>query len=230
MRGTRLSTVEYLQKAEVFRGLSREEIAPLFKGVQPRECAPGTLLFTPDEPSERLFVLKVGRVDVYRLTPGGRRLVVRRLNPVAIFGEMGLLGQSLRGCFAEVTEDSLVCTATREQILAVFQQRPDVALRMLEAVGNRLMQMEERLEQALFSPVRARLASFLLANMDPATGLVADYTHEDIGDVIGALRQTVTETLHLMREEGLVEVERKQIRVTDRGRLREVAQGEPRFS
>lgn len=230
MNGMSLTIAENLQRVDVFRGLPREEIASLFKGVQSRECPPGTLLFTPDEPGERLFALKVGRVDVYRLTPAGKRLVLMRLGPGTIFGEMALLGQSLQGCFAEAAEDSLVCIATREHLLGVLRQHPDVALRVLEVVGNRLRQLEERLEQALFSPVKVRLASFLLANIGATTGVVAHYTHEDIGDTIGASRQTVTETLSQMRDQGLVEVEHKQIRVTDRAKLAEIAQGDEFFS
>ncbi len=222
LNNKRLPVMEYLRMVDVFSAMSREEIAPLFKGVQPMECPPGTLLFTPDEPYERLFVLKKGRIDVYRLTPTGKRLVVRRLDPVAIFGEMGMMGQTLQGCFAEAVEPSLLCVATREHLEEVLNQHPDVAVRMLQAVGSRLGQLEERLEQALFSPVRVRLANFLLANMDPATGTVSDYTHEDIGDTIGALRQTVTEALSLMREKGLVEVQSKQIRVVDRLKVEQI--------
>jgi len=221
-----LSIVEHLQKVDVLRGMSREELTVLFKGIQPREYSPGALLFTPDEPSRCLFILKVGHVDVYRLTSSGKRLVIRRLSPGMIFGEMGLLGQSLQGCFAEAAEHSLVCVATGEQLLEVLRQRPDIALRILEAVGKRLTQLEERLEQALFSPVRVRLATFLLTNSDPLEGVVTDYTHQDIGDTIGALRQTVTETLGLMQDQGLVEVKRKQIRITDRERLTDIALGE----
>jgi CRP-like cAMP-binding protein len=86
--------------------------------------------------------------------------------------------------------------------------------------------LEERLEHAAFSPVKVRLASFLLANMDSTTGVVTGYTHAEIGDTIGALRQTVTETLSEMQNQGLVEVGHKRVRVTDRRGLEEVASGE----
>lgn len=226
LNNKRLPVMEYLRMVDVFSAMSQEEIAPLFKGVQPLEYPSGTLLFTPDDPYERLFVLKKGRIDVYRLTPTGKRLVVRRLDPITIFGEMGMMGQTLQGCFAEAAEPSLLCVATREHLEEVLKQHPDVAVRMLQAVGSRLGELEERLEQALFSPVKVRLANFLLTNMDTATGVISDYTHEDIGDTIGALRQTVTEALNLMRDQGLVEIERKQIRVINRQKLAGAAFGE----
>ncbi len=220
---------QYLERLDVLKDLRPEEIALLFRSVKPKEYPPGTFLFTPDDPGERLLVLKVGRVDVYRITAAGKRLVVRRLAPTTIFGEMGLLGQSLQGCFAEVVEESLVCAVNRNEILEVLRQHPDVAIRLLEVVGKRVGLLEERLEQALFSSVKVRLASFLLTNMDPLSGVVANYTHEDIGDTIGALRQTVTETLRLMRNEGLVEVMRKRIRVANGEKLEKMVQDETTF-
>ncbi|MBI2954134.1 MAG: Crp/Fnr family transcriptional regulator [Chloroflexi bacterium] len=226
MSGVTPSIAEHLQRVDVFTSLKREEIAPLFKGVLSREYSPGTILFGPDESSERLFVLKTGRVDIYRLTPNGKRLMVRRLGPGTIFGEMGLLGQSLQGCFAEAAEPCLVCIATREHLLDVLKQHPEVALRILEVVGSHLRQVEERLEQSAYSPVQVRLASFLVSNMDASNGTVVGYTHEDIGDTIGALRPTVTEALRLLSQRGLVEVRRKQILITNRRGLEELALGE----
>ena len=203
-----------LHQVPIFQGLSPEEVETLFQGVMLRECAAGTVFFSPDDSSERLFILKEGHVDLYRLTLGGKRLVTRHLGPGTIFGEMGLLGQSLQGCFAEATANSLVCVATRDDILRVFNEHPDMIVRLLETLGNRLRVLEERLEQAAFSPVRVRLAHFLMSNMD-AAGKVSGYTHAEIGDTIGALRQTVTETLSEMQNKGLLEVGHKQIRVTN---------------
>ncbi|MBI4199306.1 MAG: Crp/Fnr family transcriptional regulator [Chloroflexi bacterium] len=210
----------------MFRDLTQEETKSLFHGMTIRECTPGTVFFAPDDPSERLFILKTGQVVLYRLTPQGKRLVTRHIGPGTIFGEMGLLGQTMQGCFAEAMESSLVCMATREDVLQLFRQRPAVALRMLEAIGSRLRLLEERLEQAAFSPVKVRLAAFLLVNMDPSTGVVSGYTHAEIGDTVGALRQTVTEVLSEMQREGLVEVGHKRIRVVNRRPLELLASDE----
>jgi CRP/FNR family cyclic AMP-dependent transcriptional regulator len=225
-KGVILPIAEYLRRVDIFKDLTQEEIEALFKGVMLRECSPGTVFFAPEDPSERLFILKMGQVELYRLTPDGKRLVTRRIGSGTIFGEMGLLGQTLQGCFAEATEDSLVCIATRDDVIRLLKERPDVALRLLESIGNRLKLLEERLEQAVFSPVKVRLASFLLANIDPSTGIITGYTHEEIGNTIGALRQTVTETLSEMQRHGLVEVGHKLIRVIDRHALEDVALSE----
>jgi CRP-like cAMP-binding protein len=66
----------------------------------------------------------------------------------------------------------------------------------------------------------------VLANMNPSNGVVAGYTHAEIGDTIGALRQTVTATLSEMQDRQFVEVGHKQIRVTNRQALEEIGLGE----
>lgn len=218
-----MSTADYIQKVGIFRDLSHLEIEALFKGATMRQCMARTVFFTPDDSSEHLFFLKTGSVEIYRLTAGGKRIITQRIEPGTVFGEMGLLGQTLQGCFAEATQDSLVCVAMREDVVHVLKQRPDVALRLLKTVGDRLKLLEERLEQVAFSPVKVRLVRFLLAHLDGATMLVSGYTHSDIGDTIGALRQTVTEILNQMEAAGLVEVGHKHIRVRKLEELEAVA-------
>lgn len=210
-----MPVTEYLRRVDLFKSLSMEEIGQLFKGVMIRECVPGTVFFAPEDLSERLFILKKGQVELYRLSASGRKLVTRRIGPGTVFGEMGLLGQTMQGEFAEATVESLVCVATRADVERLIHHQPDIALRLLEGMGNRLRKLEDRLEQAVFSPVRVRVAHFLLANAD-SDGRVAGYTHADIGDNIGALRQTVTETLSQMQAEGLISVGHKAVRIKDR--------------
>ena len=186
----------------------------------------GSIIFSPEDAStERLYILKRGRVDRYRLTPGGKRLITRRISPGAAFGVMGLLGRSMQGNFAQAAEDSVIYVITREDVLALLKRRPDLTLRILEIVGNRLRLLEERLLEAVYSPVIVRLASFLLSNADSISGELPDITHEEIGNTIGAVRQTVSETLGIMRKQGLVQTGPRRIRIIDRRGIEKIAEG-----
>ena len=229
-QGRLMAKVDYLQRVDVFKDLTRDEIERLGKEFPMQVCTSGTRFFNPDDPTECLFILKEGQVELYRLTASGKKLVTRRLGPGSIFGEMGLMGQTMHGEFAEATGDALVCTATRVDLLRILREHPDVAVRLLEAIGNRVKVLEERLEHAVFSPVPVRLASFILANADLKGGSVSGLTHAEIGDTIGALRQTVTETLSKWREEGLIEVGHKRIQIKVWDGLIEIArEGENGF-
>ncbi|MBI4311283.1 MAG: winged helix-turn-helix domain-containing protein [Chloroflexi bacterium] len=110
--------------------------------------------------------------------------------------------------------------------MRILKEHPEVALRVLEALGNRLKALDERLEQVAFSPVKVRLAAFLLDTADPTTGAVAGLSHAEVGDTIGALRQTVTESLGAMEREGLLTVSQKLVRIVDRPGLQALVTGE----
>lgn len=220
-----MSVTEYVGRADIFRGLSLEELESLSRGVVVREFPATTVLYGPEEVDDKVFVPLAGRVDLYRLTPGGKRLITRRVRPGSIFGETALLGQVPQGAFAEAAKGSLVCEVTRKRMLQVTARHPEVAERVLLATYDHLEQLEERLEHASFSPVKVRLAHFLLANIDSNNGVVAGLTQEEIGDSIGALRQTVTETLSELQRLGLVKVGYKRITVVKLDELEEMSVG-----
>jgi len=212
-----------LYGADLFQGIKPAELGRLFDGVELQTCPAGTILFTPEDPCETLYILREGRVELYRLTASGKRLVTRQILPESVFGVMGLLGQTMQGNFAETIEDSSIYTITREDVLTLLKRRPDIALRMLEIVGNRLRLLEERFLEAVYSPVDVRLAHFLLTYADSASGELVDITHEEIGDTIGAVRQTVTETLGLMRKRGLIRTGPKHIEIIEQRGLEAIA-------
>lgn len=207
---------------EVRRRIEAKEFGLFFDNVEEKTYPAGTMLFTPEETGEKLFILRQGWVDLFRVTRSGKRLVTRKIFPGSVFGDMGLLGQTTRGDYAETIEDSIIGSVTREDILKILKLHPEICLRLLEVVGTRLRLIEERLLEASYSPVRVRIAHFLLTNSDPATGIVANFTHEEIGDIIGAARQTVTETLNLLKNQGLVFIEPKKLRVISRSGLKKI--------
>lgn len=128
-----------LRKMDLFKGLEPTELALFFNEVELKHYPAGSIVFAPEDSScERLYILKEGQVDRYRLTASGKRLVTRQIQPGSVFGVMGLLGRTMQGNFAEATEDSDIYVVTRQHVLALLKRQPDVTLRMLEIVGNRL--------------------------------------------------------------------------------------------
>ena len=220
-----------LYGVDIFEGIESEELHILFENTHQQTCPGGTIIFSPEDTCKYLYLLGQGGVELYRLTSEGKRIVTRRILPGSVFGLIGLLGQTPRGSFAEATKDSTLYVISREEILAFLARRPELVLHILEAVGKRLALLEERLIEILYSPINIRLAHFLLTNVDPASGVLNNITHEEIGDIIGAVRQTVTEALSHMRKQGLILTGLKQIHIVDRHGLEESLRGsESRFA
>ncbi len=213
-------------EAELFKGLEPDELASSFDEAEVRTYRAGSIVFTPEDSScERLYILRQGRVNLYRLTASGKRLVTRQVLPGSVFGVRALLGRVMQKNFAEAAEDSTIFLITREQVMQLLKRRPELALQIMEVLCKRLYLLEERLVETVYNPVSARLAYFLLSNADPSTGKLTNITHEEIGDTIGAVRQTVTETLSLMRKQGMITTEPKQIKIVDRCSLERIIKG-----
>lgn len=212
--------MRYLIHVDLFRDLSKSEMERLFGHLPMYSYPKDQLVYTPNDMSENLYILKMGAVDIYRLSEEGKRLNIRRVYMGSVFGEMGLLGQSMHGCFAETVAPSLVCVMTRAEMENLLRLRPDVGLRFFKVIGDRLKSLEDQLARLAFSPVRARVAAFLLSHLEPTSQEVRGFTHEEIGDSIGALRSTVTQTLGEMARVGVLEVKHKRIYVRN---LRELS-------
>jgi CRP/FNR family cyclic AMP-dependent transcriptional regulator len=214
----------YLRHVDILAPLSPDEHQWVADNTTMVTCPRGRIFYTPDDAGEVIFLLKQGRVSLYRLTPEGRKLTIATLNAGACFGEMGLLGQGMYGCHAEADTDCLLCVMSRSDLQTLMRRNPEVAIRLLDVLGNRLLEREQEMEQLAFRGIPARLAALLLRETD-AYGAVTGRSHQDFADRLGTYRETVSQTLGRFRAEGLVAVEPKRIRILDEEGLRAYAEG-----
>ena len=218
------SKLDYLSAIEVFRDLSRKEMEAMDRAITMNTCRQGKLFYIPGDTGEVLFFLKKGRVQLYRLSPEGKKLIVAALGPGAIFGEMTLVGQGMHNAFAEATEDCLLCVMSRADVEHLILSKPRVALRLIEAVGKRLTEAEARLEETTFKSIPSRLASLLLRLSESSGSVIDGYTHQDLGEMLGTYRETTTQTLNEFKSLGLIDIGRKRIEIKDLVGLQDMAE------
>jgi CRP/FNR family cyclic AMP-dependent transcriptional regulator len=219
------SKIGYLQMVDIFQDLTESEIEEIDRATTMSTCRRGKIFYMPEDTSEVLFLLKEGKVQLYRISPDGKKLVIATIGPGAVFGEMALIGQGMHNTFAEATEDCVLLVMSREDVERLLVTKPRVALRIFEALGARLKETEARLEEIAFKGIPARLASLLLQLADEqGSNTVTGLTHQDLGEQIGTYRETTTQTLNTFRDEGLIEIGRKRITILDREGLQRIAE------
>ena len=153
----RSSKIGYLQMVDIFQDLTEEEIEEIDRAITMSTCRRGRIFYMPEDTSEVLFLLKEGRVQLYRISPDGKKLVIGTVGPGAIFGEMALIGQGMHNTFAEATEECVLLVMSREDVEHLLVTKPKVALRIFEELGSRLKETESRLEEIAFKGIPARL-------------------------------------------------------------------------
>lgn len=223
MQDTKLT---YLSNIQIFQDLSLNELAEFDNQITMASCDPGKIFYMPEDTGEVLFLLKKGRVQLYRLAPNGKKLVVATLGPGTMFGEMSLIGQGMHNTFAEAISECVLCVMSRADIERLMRDKPQVAFRFVEALGDRVNRLESRLEEIAFKNIAARLAGLLLRLADEQGDdmLVTGYTHQDFSEMLGTYRETITQTLNDFKAERLVEISRKQVQIIDRESLEIVAE------
>ena len=210
-----VNQLRYFTRADIFCDVSGDEVRRIKKAGSMAPYSAGRILYSPHEKAEVLFVLKEGRVQLYRMSTEGRKIVMATLGPGAVFGEMVLTGQGMYDAFAEAAEDSMICTFNRQDLERLLVTRPEVALRLLELMGKRLREAEERLEHTLFHDVATQLVALLLRLHAESGSDVIEMTHEQLAEHLGVYRETITASLNNLRREKLISIGRKHIHLND---------------
>jgi CRP-like cAMP-binding protein len=206
---------------DLFRDFTQEEMREVARVTSTRTFPKGRVLYTPGETGEALFLLREGAVQIYRMSPEGRKLVIAHLLPFSFFGEMSCIGQGMYDTYAEVTEDSLIITMNCADLERLLMSKPKVARRILEAFGRRVLEAEQQLEDIAFKGMTARVAALLLREAED--GEVAGLSHQDIAERLGVYRETATNALNELKAASIIRIGRKRISIVDRERLSRAA-------
>jgi CRP/FNR family transcriptional regulator, cyclic AMP receptor protein len=219
-----------LSMVDILEPLSREEIKELSLRVPDTHYQRGQLLYTPKERGEALFMLKKGQVRIYRVGPDGREFTLTVVGAGTVFGEMSLTAQRLENAYAEAMERVVVCKLRKHDLERLVMDKPQVGLKVMSVLSERLSLAEDRMEDIALKEVPSRLASCILQLIE-SEGVVTSegykiptrYTHRHLATMIGSKRETVTKAFSLLQQIGAVELKRRRIHVRNIEALRRSA-------
>jgi CRP/FNR family cyclic AMP-dependent transcriptional regulator len=214
-----------MSEVDIFADLSDAEMEAIAVAAPMRQFAPGELLYSPPQPMETLFILKQGRVRIFRVSADGHALTTAIITPGTIFGEMLLLGQQMHDNFAEALDKVTVCVMSRSDVERLLLSDARIAARISAILGNRVSQLERRLSDTVFKSVPQRIAGTLclLAEQEQrrplGRGVQISLTHEQVAALAGTSRETTTKVLNEYAEQGLLRLGRGKLTVLDLPRL-----------
>lgn len=228
----------YLKQSDLFRRLSPEKLALIEPRCRMRHFKRGEPIYLPSDAAESVLVLAEGRVKIGSITDDGKQTILAFIEPGEVFGELAALDGEPREEFAEAAEKSTVILMPAELLRTLVEQTPELALGITRLIGMRRRRIERRLKSLLFRSNRQRLVSLLLELAgqygEPATSasgsneavrLKIKLSHQDLASIIGSTRETVTVVLGELQTEGLVEVGRRKILLTNPNLLAKSADG-----
>lgn len=184
-------------------------------------------IYLADEPSDFICILASGSVKVGIYSPDGREIIKNIQHPYSVFGELGLTGENKRSDFAcAMSRDVDVFLVRVDDFKALMQQNFKLSQAIMVNLGERLQRAERHWESLILKDVRTRIVEFLKESAG-ARGRQVGYetmvkhslTQQDIANLVGASRQTVTAILNELKKSNLIHFNRNTILIRDMDKL-----------
>jgi CRP/FNR family cyclic AMP-dependent transcriptional regulator len=214
----------------LFESLSREQLGRIAHGIPAKTFEVGEHVFTPTYRGEIFFLLLEGRVRIYRVE-ARQEVTISVLEAGEMFGEAAFTCREGKGSYAQAIEPSKIAFLNRATFYRLIQREPELGIRAIELLGERLSFYEQRIADMGLKKVPGRLASLILQLAETEGVVTGDghdrlrtpYTHEELALMLGAKRVAVSRAMKGLREAGAVETGRRRIVVKDAEALGKIA-------
>lgn len=224
----RAARTELLKRIPMFVGLEPEVIDALTQRAAPYSFAPGQCLFNEGDPCEGMFLLARGSVKIFKSSPSGRQLTLAVETAPATVAELPLFDGGPYPASVQAVDEVVALFIHKRDFRAVCLEHPQLPLQALAIVGRRLRSLVALIESVTFGKVRQRLARTLLELADQSGGssFSLPWTQQEIALNLGTVREVVSRNLNHFHAAGMIQVNHREIVVTDREALQREAEAE----
>lgn len=186
-----------------------------------------SFIYLADEPSDTMYFLAKGTVKIGTHSHDGKEIIKTLIHPKAMFGELGLIGETRRQDFAQTLKEEVHLYVVRvEDFKRLMRSNFALCDRIMSTFGDRLIRAESKLESLIFKDARTRIIEFIKDSVEKRGHKVGyemllkhSLTHQDIANITCTSRQTVTLVLNELRKLDLIYFNRGKILVRDIGKL-----------
>ncbi len=220
---------DFLATVPLFRELPRAAVRGFAELTREQKFAKGAVIVSEGDPGDALYVVRSGEVKVVLIGEDGREVLLNILGIGEHFGELSLIDGRPRSAHVVSTHASSLLILRRADFRRQVEQSPSVAWGLMIELSRRLRQADGTIGSLVLLDVPGRVAKVLLEHAtpgEPAT-LIKQLTHQTIGQMIGASRETVSRAMAEFQEKGMISVTRRLATIVDRNALE--ARSRPRL-
>jgi CRP-like cAMP-binding protein len=214
--------VKALKRADIFDGLDSSELASLATIAFEKRYKAGDFAFREEDPPQSFYVIADGRIKVSKSSPSGREFIVTFFSMGEVFGEVAVFAGMPYPASAQAVVDTEVIGIRREDLLRLLSTNPEVALKIINVLGERLRDAMGRLRDLAGERVEQRIAGILLM-LHKKLGPELPFTRREIADMSGTTVETAIRIMGRLTGEGIIKSTRGRITVVDGEKLRRLS-------
>ncbi len=215
------SLTDFLRSLPYFTAPSAEEMERIENQVLEHSFAKGEILFLEGEPCRGLYVVKSGRVRIFKSSPEGREQVLLIARQGDSFNDVPVFDGGPNPASASALEPSIVYVIPKESLLSLVADCP-AAQAIIKLFAARLRHLTTVVEDLSFRSVVGRLAKMLLslAVAEEGTSPMPRLTQDEMATIVGSVRDVIGRALKALERTGAIKIEGQRILVIDPERLR----------
>ena len=215
-----MSKTDHLRNVPIFTDLTDSDLTKIASKMVPRVYEKGQMILLEESMGETFFIITQGAVKVTRLSADGREVILAILGESDFFGEMSLLDGEGRSANIVANESAKVLTLSRNDFLDCLESYPKIAIALLEELATRLRKSDQQIESLSLSDSEHRIGITLirlageLGTIKQGHVTVKNLPYQqDIANMAGTSRETVSRTLKLLEDKKLVRRENRNLTI-----------------
>jgi CRP/FNR family transcriptional regulator len=204
-------TIALLHRVPVFETLGHEDLARVADVAVPRRFTPGEVVFREGDQSDTCYIVRTGHARAIREHADGRSITLATFGPGDIFGELAMFDDERRSATVEALEATEAIAILGGDMRRLLREHPDIAVKMITALGRRLRQTNERLARQSFQTVQSRVAAVLSQLVDGVQSeggaerdVLITSTQAELAQLAGSSRESASRFLAVLERAGII--------------------------
>ena len=210
----------------MFQDLPQQQLAELANLTIVQSYRKGDILFHQGDEGIGFFIVRSGRVKVFKLSPDGKEQILHVFNQGDHFAEVPALDGECFPASASAIEQSTVLFFPRQPFLHLLEQQPTLAINLLKSFARHLRQFSHLVDNLTLREVPARLANYLLSlsqQTNNAEIVELDLPKGQLASRLGTIPETLSRVFAKLSREGLIEIDGAKVKLLDLSRLNQLA-------
>jgi len=219
---TSAERVELLRRVPVFSGLSNADLEAVADVSVPRQYEAGEIVFREGDEGGTCYVVRSGVARAIREHPDGRSITLSHFTAGDIFGELAMFDDSPRSATVDVLEDTEVIAIPGRDVQRLISDHPEIAIKLIGALAQRLRATNERLARQSFQTVQSRVAAVLSQMVATArdgnagdADVLVSLTQADLAKLAGSSRESASRFLAELERAGVITQGRGKLTIHD---------------
>ena len=206
---------EALRAIPLFASMDERDLAEIADLLIDRKFPKDAVIFEDGSMGDYMYVIHQGEVKVTKMSEDGREKILEILGEGGFFGEMALLDRQPRSASVKTTRACTLLALSRQDFMALLRRNPDISLELIRELSRRLREDNEQIRGLLFERVEGRTRRLLRRRAteelpdQPGFSATPPITHQQLADLVGTSRETITRVIKELKDEGWLDQEGK---------------------